>query len=51
MDYITIEQMMIDNKLELISGAQGLNRHCVEEMISRPGLEFSGFLIILIQSV
>ena len=35
MDYITIEQMMIDNKLELISGAQGLNRHCVEEMISR----------------
>lgn len=43
MDYITIEQLMTENKLELISGQEGLNRHCVEEMISRPGLEFSGF--------
>ncbi|MDE6945651.1 MAG: HPr(Ser) kinase/phosphatase [Anaeroplasmataceae bacterium] len=43
MDYITIEKIMEDNKLELISGAEGLNRHCVEDMIARPGLEFSGF--------
>ena len=32
MDYITIEQMMIDNKLELISGAQGLIRHCLDQV-------------------
>ncbi len=43
MEFITIQKIMDDNKLELISGAQGLNRHCVEDMISRPGLEFTGF--------
>ncbi|MDE7263335.1 MAG: HPr(Ser) kinase/phosphatase [Anaeroplasmataceae bacterium] len=43
MDFITIEQLMMDNKLELISGSKGLSRHCVEEMIARPGLEFTGF--------
>lgn len=43
MDYITIEKIMKDNKLELVSGAAGLKRHCVEDMITRPGLEFTGF--------
>lgn len=43
MSYITIEQLMKDNKLELISGKEGLSRRCYEDMIARPGLEFSGF--------
>lgn len=43
MDYITIQKMMDDNKLELISGKEGLKRHCMEDMITRPGLEFTGF--------
>lgn len=43
MEYITIQKIMDDNKLELISGKQGLNRRCVEDMIARPGLEFTGF--------
>lgn len=43
MSYITIEQLMNDNKMELISGKKGLSRRCYEEMITRPGLEFSGF--------
>ncbi|MDE7162282.1 MAG: HPr(Ser) kinase/phosphatase [Anaeroplasmataceae bacterium] len=43
MSYITIEQLVNDNKLELISGKEGLSRRCVEEMIARPGLEFCGF--------
>lgn len=42
-DYITIEKMMKDNKLTLISGEKGLKRHCTEDMITRPGLEFMGF--------
>lgn len=43
MEYITIEKIMKDNKLTLISGKGGLKRHCVEDMIARPGLEFTGF--------
>lgn len=43
MDYITIEKIIEDNHLELISGKGGLKRHCMEDMISRPGLEFTGF--------
>lgn len=43
MDFITIEQLVKDNKLELISGAAGLQRRCSEDMITRPGLEFTGF--------
>ena len=43
MDYITIEQLVKDNKLELISGEAGLQRRCSEDMITRPGLEFTGF--------
>ncbi len=43
MEYITIEKIMQDNKLELVSGQKGLKRHCVEDMISRPGVEFTGF--------
>lgn len=42
-DYITIEKMINDNKLELIAGRDGLKRHCTEDMIARPGLEFTGF--------
>lgn len=42
-DYITIEKMINDNKLELIAGKDGLKRHCTEDMIARPGLEFTGF--------
>lgn len=42
-DYITIEKMINDNKLELIAGKGGLKRHCTEDMIARPGLEFTGF--------
>ncbi|MDE5868077.1 MAG: HPr(Ser) kinase/phosphatase [Anaeroplasmataceae bacterium] len=43
MDYITIQKIMEENNLELISGKEGLSRHCVEDMIARPGLEFTGF--------
>ncbi len=43
MDHITIKKIMNDNKLELIAGKAGLNRHCSEDMIARPGLEFTGF--------
>lgn len=43
MDYITMQKIMDDNKLELISGKEGLKRHCMEDMITRPGLEFTGF--------
>ena len=42
MSSITIKQVMLDNNLELVSGENGLDRLCYEEMISRPGLELSG---------
>ncbi|HIT50432.1 MAG TPA: HPr(Ser) kinase/phosphatase [Candidatus Pelethenecus faecipullorum] len=42
-DYITVEKIMNDNNLDLIAGEKGLKRHCTEDMIARPGLEFAGF--------
>lgn len=43
MDFITIKKIIEDNRLMLVSGEKGINRHCMEDMITRPGLEFSGF--------
>lgn len=40
---ITVEKLMIDNKLELIAGESGLSTILTEDMIARPGVEFAGF--------
>lgn len=40
---ITVQKLMIDNKLELIAGEKGLSLELTEDMISRPGVEFAGF--------
>ena len=45
---ITVQKLMIDNKLELIAGKEGLSTVLTEDMIARPGVEFAGFLIFLI---
>lgn len=43
MKKITIEQIINDNRLELVSGKAGINRYCIEDQMTRPGLEFNGF--------
>ena len=43
MFHISIKQIIEDNKLELVGGEKGLDRQCVQEMITRPGLEFLGY--------
>ena len=40
---ITVHKLMIDNKLELIAGKDGLATVLTEDMIARPGVEFAGF--------
>ena len=40
---ITVQKLMIDNKLELIAGKDGLSTVLTEDMIARPGVEFAGF--------
>lgn len=40
---MTVKKLMVDNKLELIAGKNGLNIELTEDMIARPGLEFAGF--------
>ena len=40
---ITVQKLMIDNKLELIAGKDGLATVLTEDMIARPGVEFAGF--------
>ena len=41
--FITVEQLLEDNNLELIAGKEGLELKIYEDEISRPGLEFAGF--------
>ena len=43
MEYITVRKIVQENKLKLVAGKNGLMRHCTEDMIARPGLEFTGF--------
>ncbi|MBQ9124369.1 MAG: HPr(Ser) kinase/phosphatase [Acholeplasmatales bacterium] len=42
-DFIYVHKLAEDNNLELLAGKAGLDAKIEEDMISRPGLEFTGF--------
>lgn len=42
-DFVSVKDLALDNNLELLAGKNGLDAKIAEDMISRPGLEFTGF--------
>lgn len=43
MDYVVVKDFAQDNNLELLAGKNGLDAVIAVDMISRPGLEFTGY--------
>ena len=43
-DFVSVRELAYASNLELLAGEAGLDAKIAEDMISRPGLEFTGFL-------